>query len=361
MGFVGCMREGRVKKFFLVAILLSAAVLSSCATKQAADGGTVTVVSWGGAYAETQQKAFFRPYATASGNEIVEKVYDGGLDRVKAMIQAQNITWDVIDVDAATALSGCDQGLLEKLDMTRIGDPAKFLPGSVMDCAVGTVAYSTVIAFDADKITANQPTTLADFFNLQKYPGKRGLLKRAFGNLEWALLADGVPAADVYKALATPEGLNRAFKKLDTIKSEIVWWESGEQPPELLDSGRVIMTSAWHARINNAIEAGKNYQIVWDFQELEWGFWSIVKGTPNIGRAYDFVKFASDPKIMSQQSKYIDYGPAHSDAIALVESDIAIHLPTHPNNMTTAFPSDPRFWAQHGDEVNRQFAAWVAQ
>lgn len=350
-----------MKKSAIAALLVTASVLSSCATKPATNGTSVTVVSWGGAYADTQRKAFFTPYNSATGTEVIERQYDGGLDNVTSMIQAKNITWDVIDVDAAHAVSGCDQGLLEKLDMTKIGDPATFFPGSVLDCGVATVAYSTIFAFDADKITQNQPATLADFFDLQKYPGKRGLLKNATGNLEWALLADGVPAADVYKTLATPAGVDRAFKKLDTIKPQIVWWEAGAQPLALLDDGKVVMSSAWHARVNNAIKSGKNYQIVWDFQELDWGFWTIVKGTPNMARAYDFVKFASDPKVMAQHAKYIDYGPTRRDAVALVDPSIATSLPTHPANMTTAFPTDPRFWAENGDALNSRFNAWLAR
>ncbi|WP_374382014.1 extracellular solute-binding protein [Dongia sp.] len=350
-----------MKKIIIVAVLLGTMTLAACAAKRPADGGSVTVVSWGGAYADTQRKAFFKPYMAATGNDVVEKEYDGSLDQLAAMAQAKKVTWDVIDVDAATAIQGCDDGLFERLDMIRIGDPAKFLPGSVMDCAVGTVAYSTIFAFDDGKFTGNHPTTLADFFDVQKYPGKRGLLKNAAGNLEWALLADGMQPSDIYKTLATPEGVDRAFKKLDTIKPEIVWWESGAQPIDLLGSGRVVMTSAWHARINNAIKNGKNFKIVWDFQELDWDFWAIVKGAPNLGRAYDFVKFASDPKVMSQHSKYIDYGPTRMDAAALVDPDIAGTIPTHPDNMATAFPIDPQFWARNSDALNRRFDAWLAQ
>lgn len=350
-----------MKRFFVAAILLSAICLSSCATKPAANAGSVTVVSWGGPYAETQRKAFFTPYTTTTGTEVVVREYDGALDKVVTMVQAKNVTWDVIDVDAGNALSGCDNGLFEKLDMARIGNPAKFLPGTLMDCAVGTVAYSTIFAYDAAKITTNPPTTLADFFDVQKYPGKRGLQRTAFGNLEWALLADGVPAADVYKTLAASAGLERALRKLDSIKTDIVWWKTGEQPPMLLGSGQVTMTSAWHSRISHARKSGKNFVIVWDFQELELDFWSIVKGTPKLNLAYDFVKFASDPKNMARLTKYIDYGPVRVDAIPLVDSDIAETLPTHPLNLKTAFVTDPRFWADHRAEMDARFDVWIDQ
>jgi putative spermidine/putrescine transport system substrate-binding protein len=161
--------------------------------------------------------------------------------------------------------------------------------------------------------------------------------------------------------LSTPEGVDQAFKKLDTIKKDIVWWEAGAQPPELLANGEVVMTSAWNGRIGNAIKEGKNFKIVWDYQEFDWDFWVIPAGTKNLDGAYDFVKFASDPKNMSQQSKYIAYAPTHKDAIALVDPAIAPTLPTYPDNMKTAIPTDLVFWADNNEELTKRFNAWLEQ
>jgi len=338
-----------------------AATQEAAATPAAPAGQQITIVSWGGAYSESQRKAYYEPYAKEKGVKVVEEEYDGELGKLKAMKDAGNVTWDALDVDSAHALSGCDEGLLEKLDYAKIGDKSKFLPGTALDCAVGTIAYSTIFAYNADVLKDNPPTTLADLFDTAKYPGKRALLKKPFGNLEWALIADGVAGADVYKVLATPEGVDRAFKKLDTIKKDIVWWEAGAQPPELLANGEVVMTSAWNGRIGNAIKEGKNFKIVWDYQEFDWDYWTIPAGTKNIDMAYDFLKFASDPKNMSQQSKYIAYAPTHVDAIGLVDPAIAPTLPTFPDNMKTAITTDLLFWADNNEELTKRFNAWLAQ
>jgi|RhiMethySRZTD1v2_1073278.scaffolds.fasta_scaffold00375_33 putative spermidine/putrescine transport system substrate-binding protein len=326
-----------------------------------AAGSQITIVSWGGAYQESQRKAYYEPYAKEKNVKVVEEEYDGELGKVKAMKEAGNVTWDVLDVDTAHALAGCDEGLLEKLDYSKIADRTKFLPNTALDCAVGSIAYSTIFAYSADVYKENPPTTLVDLFDTTKYPGKRALLKKPFGNLEWALAADGVAGADIYKTLSTPEGVDRAFKKLDTIKKDIVWWEAGAQPPELLANGEVVMTSAWNGRIGNAIKEGKNFKIVWDYQEFDWDLWSIPAGTKNIDMAYDFIKFASDPKNMSQQSKYIAYAPTHVDAIALVDPAIAPTLPTYPDNMKTAISTDWTFWADNNEELTKRFNAWLAQ
>jgi putative spermidine/putrescine transport system substrate-binding protein len=327
-----------------------------------AGGKQLTIVSWGGAYQESQRKAYYEPYMKEKGAKIVEEEYDGELGKVKAMVEAKQVTWDVIDVDAAHALAGCDEGLLEKLDYSKIADKSKFLPGTTYDCAVGTISYATIYAYDGDKIKDNPPTTVADFFDTTKWPGKRGLLKKPFGNLEMALMADGVAAGDVYKTLGTPEGVDRAFKKLDSIKKDIVWWEAGAQPPELLAKGEVAFSTAWNGRIYNANKKdGKNFKIVWDGQLLDWDLWAIPAGTPNMDGAYDFIKFASDPKVMSQQSKYISYGPTHVDAIPLIAPEVLKDLPVAPENMKNALPNDPQFWADNNEELTKRFNAWLSQ
>ncbi|HEY1385317.1 MAG TPA: ABC transporter substrate-binding protein [Dongiaceae bacterium] len=340
-----------------------AATQEAAATPTAPAGGKqLTIVSWGGAYQESQRKAYYEPYMAEKGTKIVEEEYDGELGKIKAMVDAKQVTWDVVDVDLAHALAGCDQGLLEKLDYSKILDKSKFLPGTAYDCAVGTISYATIYAYDGDKIKDNPPTTIADFFDTTKWPGKRGLLKKPFGTLEAALMADGVAVADVYKVLGTPEGVDRAFKKLDTIKKDIVWWEAGAQPPELLAKGEVVMTAAWNGRIYNANKQdGKNFKIVWDGQLLDWDLWSIPAGTPNLDGAYDFLKFASDAKNMSQQSKYIAYGPTNVDAVPLIAPDVLKDLPVAPENMKNALPNDGQFWADNNEDLTKRFNAWLSQ
>jgi len=338
-----------------------AAMFLPGATPATAD--SLIIVSWGGAYQDSQRESYFKPFAKETSIEIVEEEYDGELAKVKAQIEANDISWDVIDVDARRALFGCDEGLLEVLDWGKIGQPReKFVEGSTMDCAIATISYTTIFAYDANVYKENPPTTLEDFFDLQKYPGKRGLYKDPFGNLEWALMADGVPYEEVYKLLSTPDGVDRAFKKLDTIKSQVVWWEAGAQAPQLLSDGQVVMTSAWNGRIYNAVKKeGKNFKIVWDRQQLDYDYWVIPKGTPDIENAYKFIAYAARPDVMANQTKYISYGPTHADAVPYVQPDVVIHLPTAPENMKTVAPIDAQYWADNTGALKERFNAWLAQ
>ncbi|MEL6078769.1 extracellular solute-binding protein, partial [Stenotrophomonas maltophilia] len=81
---------------------------------------------------------------------------------------------------------------------------------------------------NADKLKA-PPGSWADFWDTKQFPGKRGLRKGAKYTLEFALMADGVPRDQVYQVLRQPGGVDRAFRKLDQIKTQIQWWESGAQ------------------------------------------------------------------------------------------------------------------------------------
>ena len=202
---------------------------------------TLSVVTFGGAYEAAAKKAYFEPFTQATGVGFSTESYDGGLAKLSAMEQAKNTTWDLIDLETNDAITACDEGLLQKFDKKSLGKTSDFIPGSISDCAVASMVWSTVFAYDASKLKT-APTTVADFFDLQKFPGKRGLRKSPKVSMEWALIADGVDPKDVYKVLATPAGVDRAFKKLDTIKKNIVWWESGAQAPQLLADGAVVMT-----------------------------------------------------------------------------------------------------------------------
>lgn len=345
-----------------LSILFAAALFAGTAFAASARAGDeLTVTSWGGSYSESQRKAYYEPYM-ALGNKITEAEYNGEVAKIKAMVEANAITWDVIDVDTATALQGCAEGALETIDWAKLGlDRSKFIGAELMECAVPTIVYGTVFGYDTSKL-AEGPTTINDFFDLAKFPGKRGIQKNPTVNLEWALIADGVDAKDVYTTLSTPEGVDRAFKKLDTIKSEIVFWEAGAQAPQLLADGQVVMTSAWNGRLQTAIDADKKpFKIVWDHQGLDWDWWAITKGTPKIEEAYRFVTFASGVGPQAEQTKYIAYGPANKDAIPGIAPATLPNLPTAPDNLKTAFNVDPQFWADHGDELKERFNAWLAK
>ncbi len=278
----------------------------------------VTVMSWGGAYGAAQTEAHLKPFTEKTGIKTVMVDSDNPATPIKAAVEAGNVTVDVASVEYADAIRLCDEGLLEPIDINALpagadGVPAAedFLPGAVTECAVSTDIWANVFAYDSTKLTGTVPTTVADFFDLEKFPGKRGLKKGAKAVLEFALMGDGVPPSEVYATLGTPEGVDRAFKKLDSIKDSVVWWEAGAQPPQLLADGEVVMTTAYNGRIfNAAVGEGKPFTIVWDGQIYENEMYAIPKGAPNKDEALQFIAFATSTEGLQNQAKQISYGPA---------------------------------------------------
>ena len=347
--------------------------VSAIAVAGAAQAGTITVVSWGGAYTKSQVEAYHKPWMVATGNQIISEDYNGGLAEVKAQVEAGNVIWDLVDVEMSDVVRGCDEGLLETIDASILppapdGTPAAddFIDGAIHECAVATIVWSTIFAYDTTKISG--VSTIQDFFDLTKFPGKRGMRKSPKPNLEFALAADGVPADQIYAVLSTPEGVDRAFAKLDTIKDSMVWWEAGAQPPQLLADGEVVMTTAYNGRIFNAFAAeDKPFAIVWDAQITDLDLWVIPKGAPNIELALEFIAFSTDTQRLADQASWISYGPARKSSGPLIGSYatkpdllMAPHMPTDPANFKTALANDFEFWADNADELNERFNAWLA-
>ena len=359
----------------LTKLLASTTVAASIALAASnAMANELTIVSWGGAYTKSQVEAYHKPYIAKTGVKINSEDYNGGLAEIKAQVEAGNVTWDIVDVELSAAIRACDEGLLETIDHSTLpagadGTPATedFLAGTLYDCAVANIVWSTIFAYDKTKLT-DGPKTMADFFDLEKYPGKRGLRKNPKVNLEFALIADGVAAADVYKVLETPEGIDRAFAKLDTIKDEVVWWEAGAQPPQLLADGEVTMTTAYNGRIFNAVAGeDKPFEIVWDGQVYDLDLWVIPKGAKNKDTALDFLKFSTATEQLAAQASYISYGPARKSSAPLVgkyhnkDIEMGPQMPTAPNNLTNAVQSNFEFWADNSDQLTERFNAWIAK
>lgn len=327
----------------------------------------LTLVSWGGAYTRSQILAFVRPFEARTGTRVEVLDYSGGLDQIRDQVRSLNVRWDVVDLELSDALRGCEEGLLEKIDPARLapapdGAPATedFFQGSLTECAVGTVIWSTVIAYDTQRLQSPAPRSIADFFDPEHFPGARGLRKTPKANLEWALIADGVDPAKVYDVLATPQGLDRAFAVMDRIKPYVVWWEAGSEAPRLLETGQVVMTTAYSGRIQDAISRrNAPYALLWDHQIWNIDLLAIPKGDRNHELAWQFIRFATEPAQLAAQTSHIAYGPVRRSALDQLPAARQPQLPTYHDNFDTALRLDARWWAQHFPRINQRFQSWL--
>ncbi|WP_300588716.1 extracellular solute-binding protein [Marivita sp.] len=364
-------------------LLATSALTVAAAGAYAAGHGmadSMTLVSWGGAYQNSQIKAYAEPYLAMHPDVSIswDESSAEAVAKLRAMNEAGNITWDLVDVEGADAIRLCDEGLAMEIDHDAVlaaapdGTPASedFGEAIVSDCFIPQIVFSTTVGYRTDMVGDTPPTDICALFDLETYPGKRSLNKRPLANVEWALLCDGVPKDEIYEALATEEGQDRALAKLDTIKDQVIWWTAGADTPQLLADGEIVMGSTYNGRLFSAIaEQGQPIGMLWDAQMFDNDGWIIPEGLPEdrLARVLDFVKFATDTQRLADQAAFISYGPARASSAPLVGKhaelgiEMAPHMPTDPANSQNIFVTQYEFWADYRDDIDAKFQAWLAQ
>ena len=365
----------------LTKTLMTTTALTVAASMVSADGhmaNEMTIVSWGGAYSASQKNAYHDPYSANTGVTIINDESSAeAVAKLRAMSEAGNVTWDVVDVVAADAIRLCDEGLAMEIDPDTMlaaapdGTSAADDFGDLMvsDCFIPQIVYSTTFGYRTDMVGDTPPTSVCAVFDTDAYPGKRSLEKRPINNMEWALLCDGVAKDDIYEVLATPEGQDQAFAKLDTIKDDVIWWSAGAETPQLLADGEVVMGSTFNGRLFSAIaEQNQPIGMLWDAQMLDFDGWIVPAGLSDerLARVKDYLFFATDTQRLADQAKYISYGPARASSAPLVGDHgtlgipMAEHMPTDPANSKNVFVTNYEFWADYRDDLDAKFQAWLA-
>lgn len=321
----------------------------------------LTVTAWGGSSQAAQKKVYYDPFSQKTGIKILEDSWSGGLGILRTKVKGGNANWDLVQVEADEMLLGCEEGLLEKIDWNKLSPKEDFIPGAVAECGVGSVVWSSGLVYDADKLKTG-PKDWVDFWDLKKFPGKRTMRKGPKYTLEFALMADGVAAADVYKVLSTEAGVDRAFKKLDQIKSNTVWWSAGAQGPQLLASGEVAMGAIYISRaiVANQVDK-KNFKIVWPQSIYAIDYFVILKGSRNKDNAMELIKFATTPEIQKDFPALANQGITTIKANAMVTPEVAKNLPSYPPNQVGALSIDTIFWVDNIEKLTQRFNSWASQ
>ena len=370
--------------FGLVSLSSISTLLDSRAA-MAADA-TINLVSWGGAYQMSQIKGYQEPYTKKTGIKFnnIEKAGNGPA-LITAQEQSGNITWDIVDILQAPAARLYDQGLLQEIVFDKDlapapdGTPATkdFIEGSLSGDGkkggfVSEISYNTMFGYNKQAFPNGAPQSIKDVFDVAKFPGKRALQKIPAGNLEWGLYADGVPRDKIYDVLKTKAGVDRAFKKLDTLKPHAIWWSQGAQPPQMLAQKDAVIASAYNGRIFNAIAADNQpLDFIWDGGLYEWDGWCIPAGLPKdrLKLAMDFLKFSTNTESLVNQARYIAYSPARKSSFKQMANltyyknkniHMMDYMPTSPAHLKVAIPKNAAFWSNYGPQLNQRFQAWLA-
>ena len=343
--------------------------------KQADKPKSLTIASWGGAYAKSQEIAFIQPFESETGIEIKLVSHRGAFGRLKRNKGSKPPKWDVVDLGAGALETACRDGLLEKFDTSDLaaaGDekPEKddFLPGALHDCGVASVAWSSAIVYDRKAFKKSPPKTAKDFFDAERFPGKRALPKDPKYVLPLALMADGIEPDLVYRELDTNGGVKRALAKLENIRDQIIWWDKPHQPLKMLSDGTAPLATAFNGRAFYAIARdNKKLGLVWDGQIYDLDMWAVPKGTPNRDAAFAFIAFSIKPERLAEQTRWFPYGPMRKSAIAKIGKHAEVNVemrdfvPTAGDNFKRALQIDSTWWEANAERVTLQFEAWLAK
>lgn len=331
---------------------------------------TLTVTSWGGSYAHSQQEAYGRSFEAKTGLTIRWEEYAGGLAEIRAQAAAGDVRWDVMDVFAADARTGCREGLFQPLP-DGLFDQSGALEDLVVErpnaCVAPNIVWSWVAAFRADAF-AEPPGTIADFFDRERFPGRRAIGAFPQANLEMALVADGVDPDQVYAVLDTTQGVDRAFAKLSSLGPDLAFWSSGEEPLDLLRDGEVVMSTAYNGRVGAASLGGETtFGVIWDGQVIEEEWLVVPAGAPNPDAAFAFLAHVAQTEQQAAQARWIPYGPMRASAVELIAANepwfhngapVLPHLPSTRARLSRSIVLDPDWWAENGAAMRERFAAW---
>ncbi|MBM9593364.1 extracellular solute-binding protein [Roseitranquillus sediminis] len=374
-------------KPFLLAGAASFAILPAAIAQEAAElppcencSDSMTIMSWGGAYQTSQQKAYTEPYAEATGISVTwDESSNEATAKMRAAAEAGNMPYDLVDVEGPDSQRLCDEGLAMEVDHDELLAPGNdgstptedFGDAIINECFIPQIVFSTTFGYrtDIEEWEGREPESVCAIFDTEQFPGKRGLEQRVKKNLEWALLCDGVSKDELYDVLETEEGVERALAKLDTIKDDVIWWSAGAETPQLLADGEIVMGSTYNGRLFSVIaEQDQPVDMLWDWQVFDYDGWVIPADLPEerLNRVKHFVRWATDTQRLGDQAKYIAYGPARASSQPLVSThaelgiEMGPHMPTNPENMGNYLVNDFIWWADNQDDLETRFQAWLA-
>jgi putative spermidine/putrescine transport system substrate-binding protein len=322
------------------------------ASRLMAGSGSITFASWGGTTQDAQKISWADPFQKETGIAVLQ---DGPTDygKIKAMVEAGNIAWDVVDVEGDYAFQAAGLGLLEPIDYS-IVDKKNLDPRFCFEYGVGSFYYSFVLGYNKDAVGGKTPESWADIFDTKKFPGKRSFWKWSSpGVLEMALLADGVKADKLY-----PLDLDRAFAKLDSIKRDILWWASGAESQQQLASGEVTLGKFWNGRMYALEQSGANVGIVWNQNMALADLLVVPKGTKHKEAAMKFLAVATSPQGQAALANATAYAPTNTASLPLLDKKMVPLLPSE--HADTQITLDMSYWAKNRDAIAERWYAWQA-
>ncbi|UOQ59585.1 extracellular solute-binding protein [Leucobacter rhizosphaerae] len=346
------------------ASLVAGAMLVGCSTGSGGDGGAasgepLTLVTWGGTTEEGYKAAWADPFTEATGipTEMVNPVDYG---KLSAQIEADQVVWDWVDLEGWFTVQHSDWWAATNTpELTIDADDLITLPGAAesdADWALPSGSYSFVISYRTDAVDT-APSTWEEFFDTEQFPGKRGVYNWPYGMLEVALLADGVPFEELY-----PLDIDRALAKLDTVRDDLVFWNSGAELQQMMSSGEVDYSFAWNNRIAALAEEGQPVAIDWGENLQDGGYMVTAKNNPQLDETLELFASAITTETQTKMAEATGYSPILRSSFEALPAEDQPWYNVHPDNMDQAVGSiNLQWWAENFDTAVEKWNSWAGQ
>lgn len=316
----------------------------------------VVIRSPGGEYDDIRKKLIYEPFTKETGIRVIPVATTTG--KLEAMIRSGNIEIDIIDNDDSVLLQWASELAPIDYKSFKYTNPDDILPEYKHDNYVGNFVYADVMGYNTGKFNKDTvPATWADFWDYKKIPGARALADMDTGtpNLEFALLADGVPMDKLY-----PLDLPRAFKSLSRIKPGIAkFWTSGALSIQLLSTGDADLSSVWSTRILKGIENKAPLAMNWNQHGVRVQAYAILKKAKNQEQAQKLIDYCLRPEVQSQFSSRWNSGPVTKAAFDALTPEIQTKIPGGDRTREHGFLINADWWSKNRATVSKEWANWV--
>jgi putative spermidine/putrescine transport system substrate-binding protein len=335
------------RRFLLKGAMALAATAVMPLTEALAQTKKIVIANFGGDAQAAYEKVWGEPFRQTNGD--VDVIFDSSgpsSGKIKAMVESGAVEWDICDRNMIGAQDLGNAGLLDPVNWS-IVDENKLRPEHRNKWGVGSYLFSFVIAYDKEKFGDNPPKTWADFWNIKDFPGKRMLRKNVEGQLEAALLADGVAPADLY-----PLDVDRALDKIRQIREHAVFWDSGSSSQQIMRDGEAVMGNIWSTRAT-VVRADTNDRVTYGFNQglVQAAAWLVPKGRPAGDEVWRFIASTQDPQSQVELFKLLGSGPINPAASELLPEELRAWNPGDPANLGKQVNLDPEWYAQHYTSV----------
>ncbi|HWA41649.1 MAG TPA: ABC transporter substrate-binding protein [Hypericibacter adhaerens] len=339
-------RNGRIsrRRFIETCALLGIAPAALGLARSAAAAEEIVIANWGGDAEHAEGEGWGKPFTADTG--IGVKIDGSGPmpGNIRSQVDEKHVIWDVAEIEVFMAIDLGRQGLLEPIDYSVV-DKTKVQPGYALEFGICNYTYSTVVTYDTAKTGAEPPKTWVDFFNLEKYPGKRAIWKYGIGAWEAVLLGDGVAPEKLY-----PLDIDRAIKAARKLGDNIIYFESGADSQQMLLTGEIAMGALWHTRAS-VLDRDTKGKVTWTWNQgaLSASSWTIPKGSQHVAAAQKFIASTQIPERQIEVFKIMGNGCANPAASAMLPPELARVDPGRAENLKQQVLIDQQAYAGNYD------------